>query len=289
MTSQLSLRAVAVAASVARDQGLAVDEPLLLHDRSNVLVHLRPAPVVARVSTNTGRLRPGEAWLAREVAIAGHLARAGAPVVAPSAALDPGPHEHDGLVLSFWELARSSGAEVDAQAAGRALRECHEALADFRDELPELGALDEAERLLGLVNPAADDADLLRERLARARRAIEAMALPNGPLHGDSHLRNVIQTSGGPRWLDWEDTFAGPVEWDLACLLAHPRAFGEDEAPARAALDAYGWDAGDARLDPFVEARAIQLALWALFVVDGHPEVRPRLDAALRWIRARSS
>jgi hypothetical protein len=39
------------AAGVARAQGLPGDDPEVLSSRGNVLVHLRPAPVVARVAT----------------------------------------------------------------------------------------------------------------------------------------------------------------------------------------------------------------------------------------------
>jgi hypothetical protein len=42
-----------------------------------------------------------DAWLTREVAVAGFLARAGAPVVAPSALVDPGPHHHGGRTLTY--------------------------------------------------------------------------------------------------------------------------------------------------------------------------------------------
>ena len=76
---------------VADEAGLRVRRPLVLRDATNLLVHLAPAPVVARVATGTSAIRSGDAWLARELAIAGHLAKVGAPVVAPSAELPAGP------------------------------------------------------------------------------------------------------------------------------------------------------------------------------------------------------
>jgi hypothetical protein len=68
-----------------------------------VLVHLFPAPVVARVATLAGTRRAGDGWLRREVSVAGFLDRAGAPVIAPSRELDPGPHTLDGVSFSFWD------------------------------------------------------------------------------------------------------------------------------------------------------------------------------------------
>ena len=124
--------------AVAEAHGLKVEEPVVLRDRLNVLVHLRPAPVVARVAGTIARVRPGDDWLRRELAVASSLAAAGAPVVAPSAELPPGPHQHEGHVLSFWRLVRERGT-VDPAAAGAALREIHEALSEFGGSLPVLG------------------------------------------------------------------------------------------------------------------------------------------------------
>src|SRR5689334_16146947 len=166
----LTRRAIHAAAACARRLGVRVDEPLLLHDASNVLVHLRPAPLVARVATTTAMSRDGGGeHLAREVAIAGRLARAGAPVIPPSGEVDPGPHTEDGLALSFWELAERVPGPPSPAAAGRALRECHEALAATELELPPLEALHEAVRMLDMPVAAqafgADDMAMLRTGL----------------------------------------------------------------------------------------------------------------------------
>jgi hypothetical protein len=74
-----------------------VDEPEVLADQFSVQVRLAPAPVVAGVSTRTATIRPENAVdLARKVAVADHLVARGAPVVANSRDLPPGPHEYDG-------------------------------------------------------------------------------------------------------------------------------------------------------------------------------------------------
>ena len=78
-------------------------EPAVFRDGSNLLLHLRPAPVVARVATTTAMVRDGvEAWFQREVAVASHLVERGAPVVPPSNEVPPGPHQRNGLWLTFW-------------------------------------------------------------------------------------------------------------------------------------------------------------------------------------------
>ena len=63
-------RAVAAARAVALAHGVPCEDAVALAGGSNVLVHLRPAPVVARVMTGTALLHDDpERWLAREVAV----------------------------------------------------------------------------------------------------------------------------------------------------------------------------------------------------------------------------
>ena len=93
---------LASAVAVARAHGLRADDPVVLRDAWNVLVHLRPDPVVARVSSpRPFPFGPRPQELVRELAVAAHAAAAGAPVVPPAAELPPGPHEHGGNVLTF--------------------------------------------------------------------------------------------------------------------------------------------------------------------------------------------
>lgn len=87
-----SERALRTATDIARDLGLSFVDADVLRDQSNLLLHFRPTPVVARIATGTVGVRHGSAWLARELAVAEHLTAAGAPVVSPSGELPPGPH-----------------------------------------------------------------------------------------------------------------------------------------------------------------------------------------------------
>jgi hypothetical protein len=97
-----SRRAVEAAVSLARENRLRVEEPVVLNDLFSLMVHLRPAPVVARVATCMPKVRkPISAWLEREIAVTTFLSERGAPVVAPSRELPPGPHERDGFPISF--------------------------------------------------------------------------------------------------------------------------------------------------------------------------------------------
>jgi hypothetical protein len=217
--------AARAAAAVAAAHGLRVGEPAVLADAYAVRVHLRPAPVVARVSTLTALMRPPiESWLAREISVAGFLASRGAPVVAPSDLLPPGPHLKDGLALSFWRYAQpASDAPPGPEVAGRMLSELHAALREYPGELPLLApplndiprGLERIERS-GALPPG--ELTALRAIAEGALAALKSPAGPLQPLHGDAHPGNLIVTGDGPLWNDFEDACLGPVAWDLSSL-----------------------------------------------------------------------
>jgi hypothetical protein len=280
-------RAMRAAIHVARDAGLTVrDEPGVIHDGSNLLLHLRPAPVVARVATTTAIVRQGDAWLTREVAVAGYVAGKGAPTVAPSEELDPGPHHYSGLTMTFWKLVQETPGAADPRESGRALRECHEALRDYPADLPTMAVMREGEELIerfaadGTLDNA--DAGLLREAAAQASKDIDELALPHQAVHGDAHLGNVIDTAEGPLWTDWEDTCVAPAPWDLGCLRTSGVAFGVDPEPGIEALRGYGDEPDPA----FVAARRLQGTVWSLVFARDHPGARELAAELLGYYRS---
>ncbi len=242
--------AVAAALDVTGRFGVP-EQPLeLLHTRSNVLV--RQGALVARVPATTLLMRAEPAaWLARDVELSRHLTQCGVPVVSPSTDPPAGPHFSGGLPVTLWHYRphdpdhRHSPAEI-AKSLGRV----HEALRDYPGELPLRGPLDDIDRILERHGDAIGDAlPRLREEAAR----IEA-ALPSAPvqaLHGDAHPGNVLATDEGPCWLDFEDTWRGPLAWDVATLVGQ-----SDES----ALDAYPGEVGP--LGPWLELRRLQGTLW---------------------------
>jgi hypothetical protein len=289
--ASLDERALRAALAFAAGHGLRCDEPVVMRAASNLLVRLAPAPVVARVSTVTATVRDGDAWFAREVAIASHLVAAGAPVVAPSAEVDPGPHRHDGLTLSFWTYVDEADRPLDAHEAGRRLRLCHEALTSFPGELPRWAVLDEAQHALEHLRTRgaldADDAALLRRAGERARARIDGLGLALQAIHGDAHLHNVINGHDGPLWNDWEDCFLGPRAWDLGCMRASTAAFGDDPLPVSAALAGYGDAVGDAAIDACAEGRRFQGTVWSFVMAAHQPERHARAQERLAWYRER--
>ncbi len=75
----------------------------MLADGANIVVHLRPAPVVAKVAASTRAVRPSvQDWLQRELDVSAFLADEGVPVVPPSPELPATAHHENGHVMSFW-------------------------------------------------------------------------------------------------------------------------------------------------------------------------------------------
>jgi hypothetical protein len=181
---------------------------------------LSTLPIVARVST--GLASPGgpkPADVVRELAVASHAARLGAPVVPPADEIDPGPHWR-GHVVTFWRYIRSSG-EVDGRAAGRALRAVHDALVDYDGRLPAAGHPEDLDEMLATLQDS-ERVEFVRE-LASRWPDLDGQAL-----HGDAHLGNCLASEGGPLWHDFETACRGPREYDLAALVLRDLAHGED-------------------------------------------------------------
>jgi Phosphotransferase enzyme family len=272
-------RALNAIVEAARERGLPLDGLRIVRDATNVLVHLEPAPVVARVPITLARMRP-RAWFEQEIGLARFLADAGAPVAPPTRDVDPGPSEHDGLLVTFWEHVDHDPARFEPAPAGRSLRELHIALAEYERPLPAFHRLDEIDRLLESHRPSAlasaDD-------LSALRAALERLEEPTPdrwrPLHGDSHFNNVLWSPDGPLWTDLENACSGPIEYDLACLLWRG-APGTD-----AAVAAYGpYDADlAARLEPYL---AVFLAAWTIAVVERDPSAGSRAELRRRIDRA---
>jgi hypothetical protein len=268
-------RALAAARAVAAEHGVDCEDAEVLSAGSNVLVHLRPTPVVARVMTGTVVQHDDpERWLRREVGVTEFLAPTGL-AVRSSPLIAPGPFERDGLWMTFVELVEGNGHQEqlgsgdDAERFGRALRELHEALAPYDGDLAgfvDLGR--DIERLRRALRPSAELSagriDLLGERLAALRQALFAASLPAQALHGDASVGNLLHTPSGVLWNDFEDTFRGPVQWDVSGYLISLQWRGADDAFVDRALKAYG-GLDREELAPFTAGHQLYDEIWKAY------------------------
>jgi hypothetical protein len=250
----------------------------VLHDRSNVVIHLRPAAVVARVATLTARVRPGVAsWFRRDALLASHAAARGVLTTRPFAPVVT----VDGFVVGLWHHEpHDSSCSVSPDDAAARLFELHVALADYAGPLPRSGPCEDVLRALPLVAAAPPALAVLTAEVERLRSALAAF--PARPLHGDAHPGNLLATPAGLMWNDFEDTWRGPLGWDLACLATSGRIDGA------AAVAAYPEPVPAEELAACVELRELLGVVWRFVLADRFPAEHARAAADLeRWLARR--
>jgi Ser/Thr protein kinase RdoA (MazF antagonist) len=282
------------AVRVAGEHGIQVVQPRVLSDEQNLLVHLSPSPVVARVATRIAWSRPDPAaWLEREVAVASHAARNGGPVVPPTSLADPGPHRRDGYHLTLWTYVASSDQLPSEPEVGESLALLHLSLRDFPpNSLPErlpvhaqiengLSALKREEVVDAATLAALGD---LHQKLSGELSGLQGT---EGVLHGDAHPWNLLRTEAGWRWIDMEETGWGPREFDLAVLASKVR-------DVDAALSRYASTMGCpvvARdlLDPYQRIRELESVVWGLGMAVLDPSYREAAQDRLKRLLDRPS
>jgi len=229
-------RAVAAAVDAGRELGLIVTDPQVLHDSFSVIVHLAPAPVVARVPVVLpAGLQPNaqRARQERELAVTAWLAGRGLPVVRPSPLVPALPAQRDGLSITFWErIEVATDKAPDWEARAPLVADLHTALREYPVPLPFMAplnvgvgpALAALQPYAGLLS--ADDVERAQREWQLLSplfhsRGTFAAAFPGTythALHGDSPAYNLIETPAGPLHADFEDVSSGPIEWDLTLL-----------------------------------------------------------------------
>lgn len=258
--------ALEAACEVAVDRGLPCGDAKVVYSGSNVVVHLSPSPVAARVMSGTVALHDDpRAWLRREIAVGNFLAPTGL-AVPPSSMIAPGPHEFHGLWLTFsaWVDVQGPTEARDPEELGLALRQLHGVLAAYRGDLPTTRDLLDDIECLRTQLPSSPEVQSLGDRLHALADTVFDTSLPTQPLHGDASLTNLLRTPGGLLWNDFEDVLRGPVHWDVAGYAMALEQAGADDAFVHRALDAYGWD--DPRdLAPFTEAHEVYGEIWRRF------------------------
>jgi thiamine kinase-like enzyme len=280
---------IRAAREVAMAHGAGPDRCEILQNGSTLVLRLGES-LVARVIRDVYGPRQGSEWFVRENAVAQYLARQGAPVIPMHPELPPGPHVHLGHTLNFWQFVNVIDVEPEPRAIGRTLFQCHDLLRGFDGELPELAILTESLALLDTLEEGGHFSRvtlaLLRERLDSSTKALSAF--PFQPLHGDAHPGNLLNTTIGLLWTDWEDTFLGPVEWDLASIIWNARILDENNAHADGILDAYVEAGGKIDFDALYHsmiARAAVMSAWYPILYPEPNEVRQaKLARRLEWL-----
>jgi len=212
--------AIEAAVYVGMANGWSSADWKVLQRSNNVVVWLRPHPIVAKV----GVFEHSERVLTSEVEVAALLATAGAPVGSPAApSVSTAPTS--GLPVSLWERLVPTDGSAAPQEVALTLKAVHNSLREVRGRvsLPSYEVwLDRARQTLYQDEEMhllpTSDLVFLREEFDRHRSAFEAAANGSHVLHGEPHSGNFVVTADGPRLIDFEGVCIGPIEWDLASV-----------------------------------------------------------------------
>ena len=274
MAFTTSAAAARAAVSAAAGLGIPCTDPVVLADGANVIVHLAPSPVVAKVAASTTAVRANPAVrLQRELDVAVFLTGNGAPVMPPSAEVPATTHAADAHVMSFWTyLPPASASRPDAATLGSMLRDLHAVLRPYPGAAPWLAPLDDIEAFLARPRTGLSDADA--EVLAGAFKRLSARLDPvldqGQVLHGDAGAGNLMATGAGWLWHDFEDVCSGPIAWDLAPSVASRFIDGSR------VLAAYGHAVDARQLDICRQLRLLNLTVWYSVYAERLPECRER-------------
>ena len=269
MTYPETLAAAAV--KVAVSLGVHATEPVVLADGANVIVHLSPAPVVAKVAASTPAVRPDNAaWLQRELDVVRFLAGRGVPVMTPSPEVPPVVHHGDGQVMSFWRYLSPVPGLAGEETIGSMLRDLHAQLRGYPAQLPVLATLGDIPAFLARPQTRLTAGQAAALAAAHARLTAQLDHGRGQSLHGDAGAGNLMATDAGWVWHDFEDTCTGPVAWDLAASTASPRLDGPR------ILAAYGEPVDPAQLEVCQQLRRLHLTVWYNLYAERLPDLAPR-------------
>jgi aminoglycoside phosphotransferase (APT) family kinase protein len=193
--------------------GLSADGARLLRLGSNAVYRLAP-PVVARIAyadTDAEAAR-------RTIAVARWLESVDYPAVR-AIAVDQ-PVIINGHPVTFWEALSDTGddyATIDQVAD--VIARLHKLTPPEDLHLPELDPFANADRRIAESQWLTDDdRTWMTTELARLRAEYAKLdfTLPQGVIHGDANIGNVLRDhNGNPVVIDLDDFATGPREWDL--------------------------------------------------------------------------
>jgi thiamine kinase-like enzyme len=104
-------------------------------------------------------------------------------------------------------------------------------------------------------------------------------------------MGNLMMTTEGMLWTDWEDAFSGPVEWDLASIIWNAKLLENDHKTVESILGSYqnaGGKIVERLLEQSLIARAVVMSAWYPILYPKPNEERVRkLKNRIEWLRGR--
>ncbi|GGH86497.1 hypothetical protein JOD43_003574 [Pullulanibacillus pueri] len=209
--------------------GLSNIDPVILSDAGNLIVHLSPYPIVARIA----KLFDGDNstfWknvLLQELKVVEYLERHKVPVISLVKDVSPGPHKIDSTWMTLWEyIAPVELPPLESQEAISMLNVLSKALKSYEGPMQVLGAWKNVNQAAEYLTKREDKDErilVLLEEYEKVYKDIRRLEL--FPAHGDAHPNNLIPSSQGWKWIDFEDVSLMLKFWDLASFIGNTCLF----------------------------------------------------------------
>lgn len=220
---------------IAEKTGLTEITPIELSNGGNLIIHLAPHPIVARIATVISKEDAEYAYkiLNRELRVARHLQSKGVPVLLPTDLIDAGPYDVGGTWMTFWKYIRPTQLQPPLPSESVELvNGLTIAMKDFFDDLPVLGVWERTRQSAVRLRKHSDQR--IQALLNVFLRVDVQMRLEPSlliPCHGDAHSRNLLPSPEGWIWTDFEDVSFMPAFWDLASFVGNLALFGGIQEP----------------------------------------------------------
>lgn len=213
-------RAVNAAMEVASALDLPVAEATVVQNSNKLSLRLLPCDVFARVAF------AGREMFQTELEIGRRLAEVESPVASLEPRVEPRVYERDGVAVTLWKFYERTRQDVSPADYAKALERLHAGMARIDVTVPLFtDRVAEAQQLVASRDrtPGLEDSDreLLDNTLRSRRRVFGERSSTEQLLHGEPHAGNLLNTRGGPLFVDLETCCRGPVEFDLAHVPEH--------------------------------------------------------------------
>lgn len=256
--------AVMLAVTLCAAAGIEAEDAVIGYapPRTNAVVLIPSAGLVARIGADTGHRDRMRRELATARYLAGHGIAVAEPIQDPPC---PQLAVVDGRIVTWWRHLPDANHATIPQLCS-ALRDLH--------TLPApparigLGPFDPLARIPADIEAATgiDEKSrrVLQAHLSKLAARWYASSWPRRPavlLHGDAHLGNALSTPDGRiHLIDFEDTSLGPWQWDLIGPIVFHRLGWTDDQTLNIGIEAYGRDPRDETdLDVLVHIKLLRM------------------------------
>lgn len=213
------LRALTATTSVASELGLSVEDAIVLQHANRLAVRLVPCGVLARVAATVRRNQEVAAF---ELGLARRFEEADSPVAVVEPRVEPLVYVRNGFAITYWKYYEPLPADnITPAEYAQALERLHACMRQLHVIAPHFtDRIDEAQSIVRDRSQSPDLVDADRELLTNSLRSLRWAVVDRSAneqlLHGEPHAGNLLRTTSGMRFIDFETCCYGPVEFDIA-------------------------------------------------------------------------